>query len=391
MRRHKLAQRFALAVLGLCLAHEAPASEVLAEVSLFEDGQTHPSLPDESDPARIYRAWPFCPTDRMPCDEAGLVWIQMAISIDAYSVQRDDRHDSITKIVGETQRDLRPLVAALQRHFTAHGLSSELARLAFVQGLVQAVTYSRDVETGWTEYPKFGVEFLVDEQGDCDDAALTHTVLLEGLGYEAYLVNWDSVSTGREGHLSTAVRPDRGDLFSFSPPAGSRWVEAPGALRLLHVDAAGSTRSCGEAGRLCSRVGWNEWHQEDLRVVAVARPSDPALEAKMPLSAWNNGGRERPNRKLLDRRTATDEEIRQEVVASDLRRKRLNERLRVLGFDPKGVLVVPAKPIPAWQFYSILSFCLATLLSFAITALRRRRERLARVAALSRERGGRGW
>src|SRR5262249_20319734 len=147
-------------------------------------------------------------------------------------------HDSIVRIVQTTVADLAPLTAALSQHFARQGVRSDRQRIAFVQGLVEGVHYGDDADTGWTDYPKFGVEFLADQLGDCDDAAIAAGVLLDGLGYDGWFVLWRARDPGQPGHLSTAVTPDRGDLAALQLPPES-WIAGP-AGRLLHVDATGS-------------------------------------------------------------------------------------------------------------------------------------------------------
>src|SRR5262249_51279282 len=140
------------------------------------------------------------------------------------------------------------------------------------------------------DYPKFGLEFLGDQQGDCDDAAITAGILLDGLGYEGWFVLWRPRNPAQAGHLSTAVTPDRGDLAAFQLPQDSHWVPGPAGERLLHVDATGSSTGCGRAWTDCGGVGFNEWHKKGLEPAAVVRVAAPDLEAKIPLHAWDNDG-----------------------------------------------------------------------------------------------------
>jgi hypothetical protein len=297
-------------------------------------------------------------------------------SIDAYSTRRNDPHDSIERIVAGTRQDLAPLVQALGRYFQSRSVSSQAARVSFVQGLVQGLIYSTDDSTGFTEYPKFGLEFLVDEQGDCDDAAITTGVLLEALGYSTYFVNWDADDGA--GHLSTAIRNDRGDLKDFQPPAGSPWV-VKDSLRLLHVDGTGSTEGCGSTRVYCGPLGHNPWPGNGLRIEGLVATDDPQLSQKLPIVAWNNGGRERPDRTLVDRRNASDREIREEQRYTRARQQeRLRQRLEALGLD--SVVLRPIYPWSRGLYYTVVGLLLTVILLFTANAWKKRRRLKARAA-----------
>jgi hypothetical protein len=354
--------------------HAEPA---IQSVAFFDDGQAHADLTAAQGPLFIGRALPFCPTDRVPCDEQDLAWVQMRISLDVYSARRNDPHDSIARILSMTREDLAPLHEALLQYFTKKGIESDVKRVAFVQGLVQAVSYEEDQETGWTDYPKFGIEFLVDEQGDCDDAAILATLLLESLGYQSYFVYWKGEPLD---HLSTAIAPSRGDLVAFAPPPGSPWIEAPGLPRLLHVDGVSTPGGCGRKWIGCQPLGFNDWHKHGLTVSTVIRSDAPDLEPRMPLSAWSNEGVDRPSRELFDRRRASDEEIRQEVFAPAKREAILRKRLQGLGIekDLVGLYLSPRRVDPV-TFYTFLVICFSFFFVVGGVGWQRRRKRVKRV------------
>lgn len=360
------------------------AADALPWVRLHDDGRTHGDDLPAPDSGRIYRAWPFCPTDRIPCSERELAWVELAVGIDAYSLRRNDPHDSIRRVLDVTASDLRPLTLALARHFEAADVTSHAARVAFVHGLVQGINYSFDTTTGWTEYPKFGIEFLVDEQGDCDDAAVLLATLLQGLGYEAWFVSWVSSTPGDpEGHLSNAVTRFPGDLASFQPPDGSAWIPGPGNTRLLHVDSTGNPEGCGQAWVDCGSLGFNPWPERGLRPVKVIRADDAALQEKLPISAWNNGGLDRPDRTFVDRRDDSERTIREELQDGPSAEERARRRLRQV--TNSGVELSPV------TFYFFVGFCLLVLATFAGHAWRAHQRRLARAEQRRGDRQGRDF
>src|SRR5262249_5775362 len=97
------------------------AVEALRYVRIFDDGQSHATLPARQDSFLLHRSWPFCPTDRIPCSAKDLAWVEIGIQIDVYSQRRNDAHDSIVRIVGTTMTDFAPLTAALRDHFERQG------------------------------------------------------------------------------------------------------------------------------------------------------------------------------------------------------------------------------------------------------------------------------
>jgi hypothetical protein len=81
-------------------------------------------------------------------------------------------------ITGEV-RDLATRLSRLGKPFRSYDEVS--LALAFVQ---QVVTYTRDEG----EYPRYAVETLVDEKGDCEDFAILAASVLHCMGYQAALM-----------------------------------------------------------------------------------------------------------------------------------------------------------------------------------------------------------
>jgi predicted transglutaminase-like cysteine proteinase len=270
---------------------------------VYHDDQVHEPDASGTTGVRIL-SWPFCPSYQDRCGE--YAWVTLGVSLDAYSARRNGAHASIKEIIETSYEDMAPLARALEQLFEEKGITSLAQRLGYVQGMVQAVQYAKDSSTGFTEYPKYAVEFLVDEQGDCDDAAVAASALMRQLGYETWYVLWRAAS-GREGHISTAVTRS-GALAQVQPPSGSRLVTVPSTgQQLLHVDATGVIGGC--TGR-CTALGWNEWHSNSppMRESVVVKADDPSLDAVLGISAWRNDGTAFPDRKHRDRRPGASEQ-----------------------------------------------------------------------------------
>lgn len=103
-------------------------------------------------------------------------------------------------------------------------------QVTFVARFVQSLPYTTDdVSTGYNNYPRYPIETLVDETGDCEDASLLLATLLFGLGYRVALIEFDS-------HLGVGVDLDGapanveidGREYSYIEATGSGWN--PGEL-----------------------------------------------------------------------------------------------------------------------------------------------------------------
>jgi len=75
--------------------------------------------------------------------------------------------------------------------------------LAFVQ---TGIAYQSD--PGVFEYPRYPVETLVDEVGDCEDTAILYASLIRTLGHGALLVSVDTDGSGNANHMVVFVPID---------------------------------------------------------------------------------------------------------------------------------------------------------------------------------------
>jgi hypothetical protein len=67
---------------------------------------------------------------------------------------------------------------------------SESENIMNVIAFVQAFPYFKDdVSTVYDEYPRYPIETLVDNGGDCEDTAILTAAFLREMGYDVVLVN----------------------------------------------------------------------------------------------------------------------------------------------------------------------------------------------------------
>jgi hypothetical protein len=96
--------------------------------------------------------------------------------------------------------------------------------IAFTQGM----KYTKDVEVGYDEYPRYPVETLVDRGGDCEDTSILLAEFLEKLGYGAVLLLIPDASHAAVGVLGEdsvdgTYYEYQGDRYYYIETTGSGW------------------------------------------------------------------------------------------------------------------------------------------------------------------------
>ena len=119
--------------------------------------------------------------------------------------------------------------------------------LAFVQKIV---IYTSDA--GFFEYPRYPVESLVDEAGDCEDSAILYASLIRTLGAGARLAAVDTNGDGNTDHMVVLVPVDQAYCDTFPNGSRSFW-EYDGEIFALAETAS-------EGGYLS--LGVDPWHLE---------------------------------------------------------------------------------------------------------------------------------
>lgn len=95
-------------------------------------------------------------------------------------------------------REVAELTAGLRELSAGHNLD-ELGEINNILAFAQRFDYAVDEEdTGIAEYPKYPIEMLMDDRGDCEDHAILAAIALKQLGYDVRLV-------GLPGHMALAV------------------------------------------------------------------------------------------------------------------------------------------------------------------------------------------
>jgi len=107
---------------------------------------------------------------------------------------------------------LKAMVASIDNLVAKKGLSEE-ERLYISVAFAQSILYKLDIEsTGCEEYPRYPVETLVDEVGDCEDHAILLGALFREMGYDVALILFPETSAHKP-HVGLGVAEGRGLTF----------------------------------------------------------------------------------------------------------------------------------------------------------------------------------
>ncbi len=109
--------------------------------------------------------------------------------------------------------------------------------VSFTLAFVQSWPYTSDsVTTPYDEYPRYPVETLVDDGGDCEDTSILFSSIVRGMGYGTVLLHLEDdrhmaagvkvtqelVDTWNQPYSLTYYNHD-GDLYAFCETTGDGW------------------------------------------------------------------------------------------------------------------------------------------------------------------------
>ena len=121
-------------------------------------------------------------------------------------------------------------LAALAGKFKEAAKEENYSDLDMVKNIilfVQSLDYVNDkVGTGYDEYPKFPLETLADQGGDCEDSAILLASLLRELGYGTVLLQFsDHMAVGVKGEASLpgSYYEFEGDRYYYVETTSTGW------------------------------------------------------------------------------------------------------------------------------------------------------------------------
>jgi hypothetical protein len=292
-------------------------------------------------PSKYHRvSWPFYSSYPYDYFANNPHWIELEIDISVYQQRINDPHDSFATIIERSQQDLLPLTEAFEAYFTTEGITSIAEQAGHVLGLIQGIEYAfdscesgRDCDsskaTGWTDYPKFSIEMIVEQVGDCDDAAISVSSLLTNMNIPTYILLWYT-GDNKSAHLSVGSERIQ-DLANVQLPQNSSFIVHPqNSKKLIHFEATEGLKP----------LGHNEWGHDPryvggLHVRKLASTINSQELLALNLQTWSQIKGERyRERKKEDRRGASREEIEEELQQKNENWEEENtKRLQKLGID----------------------------------------------------------
>lgn len=147
-------------------------------------------------------------------------------------------------VTGGINDEVRNLASILDK---LGGYTTKYDRAAFLVSFVQQnVTYKH--ETG--EYPRYPIETLVDQAGDCEDFAILGAALLKCLGFDTcliYLIDVCHISLGIAG-----IEDFSGDYHEYQ------------GMKFYHCELAGTAWEIGKIP--------DEWRHSRIRIIPIPDP-----------------------------------------------------------------------------------------------------------------------
>lgn len=152
----------------------------------------------------------------------------LTISADTYNFYKNRPHNQHSNYAMYAMSDydrtyLQGLVDKLKEASVRDGFT-DYESVMMVIAFVQSLPYTRDdVSTGYDEYPRYPIETLVDNGGDCEDTAILTAALLYEMGYGVVLIS-------PPGHMAVGVKGGEGIYGTYWNYEGSKYyyVETTG-------------------------------------------------------------------------------------------------------------------------------------------------------------------
>ena len=124
-----------------------------------------------------------------------LSWFyETTLSYPTYTTFRDLDHsvnyiEDYARFSTPNEQYVIDLATDLENMAIQNGYTTELDIAEFIYAFVGAIDYQYDIEAmGQNEYPKYPIEMLWHQSGDCEDSAALYISLVEAIGFDAMLM-----------------------------------------------------------------------------------------------------------------------------------------------------------------------------------------------------------
>jgi hypothetical protein len=147
---------------------------------------------------------------------------------DYYRAKPHNRENDYAEyVLSDYDREMLKGVTKKFRDVGAGNGYSEYDNVMNIAAFVQSMPYTSDkVTTGYDEYPRYPLETLVDDGGDCEDTAILTAALVKELGYGVVLIQLPGhMAVGVEGSdaLSGTYYEYNGSRYYYLETAGTGW------------------------------------------------------------------------------------------------------------------------------------------------------------------------
>jgi predicted transglutaminase-like cysteine proteinase len=147
---------------------------------------------------------------------------------DYYRAKPHNRENDYAEyVLSDYDREMLKGVTQKFRDVGAGNGYSEYDNVMNIAAFVQSMPYTSDkVTTGYDEYPRYPLETLVDDGGDCEDTAILTAALIRELGYGVVLIQLPGhMAVGVEGSdaLSGTYYEYDGSRYYYLETAGTGW------------------------------------------------------------------------------------------------------------------------------------------------------------------------
>lgn len=153
--------------------------------------------------------------------------VTLSISKDMYSYYKGLRRYSnnytkySTKYINDKNNlaVANSLISAIKNsYYDYYGTSPSNSDIAYeAMRLIQGMTYKSDMASrGYADFPKYPIETLFDNGGDCEDTAILYATVLKQLGIGVVLIEFDD-------HMAVGVKGDESIAGSYYTYKGSRY------------------------------------------------------------------------------------------------------------------------------------------------------------------------
>jgi hypothetical protein len=118
---------------------------------------------------------------------------------------------------------LNRVISEIERASQEAGFSY-LQKVELAAACVQSLPYTTDsVTTPYDEYPRYPIETLVDEGGDCEDTSILLASLLRGMGHGVIIIVFPPQAGAEGGHCGVGIAGGVGVAGSYIEHQGKRY------------------------------------------------------------------------------------------------------------------------------------------------------------------------